>query len=118
MHSTIRAETEVLAKYQGHTGEVAHGKKWLALPWDFVGESGNALPEKATSELGIESKQCCLGMSNTSARLDCLLLQETEKLVGKRGKWHGAEESVRPLPERPYVLGFGLHRQEGASDGS
>lgn len=55
MHSTIRAETEVLAKYQGHTGEVAHGKKWLALPWDFVGESGNALPEKATSELGIES---------------------------------------------------------------
>ena len=45
---------------------------------------GQGFPEKATSELGVESERCCLQMSGIWARLGHLVLKEV--LVAKRGE--------------------------------
>lgn len=88
-------------------GKYCKGGSGLLFP-GALGKSRKGFPEKATSELGVESKWPYLGMSSVSSSLDCLVLKEIERAVGKWGKWHRAGESVRPLHEGPYAQGLGL----------
>ena len=63
VYKTIGLEQKDRQSVRVAPGKYHKERSGLLSPGGALGELGQGFPEKATSELGVESEQCCLEMS-------------------------------------------------------